>query len=99
MCGSSSGVQTRIRAVAPYAMYIHVHCNAHCLNLCLVDCVKVVYSASEFFSNVQNLYTFISTSKRHIIFRQQQTALYPGKQHRQLLNGFQILGRHATKVP
>ena len=49
MCGSSSGVQTRIKAVAPYAMYIHVHCNAHCLNLCLVDCVKVVYSGVNFF--------------------------------------------------
>ena len=66
MSGSSSGVQTRIKAVAPYAMYIH--CNAHCLNLCLIDCVKVVYSASELFSIVQNLYT----------------SLYPGKQHRQL---------------
>ena len=82
MSGSSSGAQIRIKAVAPYAMYIH--CNTHCLNLCLVDCVKVVYSASEFFSIVQNLYTFISTSKCHVIFMQQQTALYPGKQHRQL---------------
>ena len=31
-------VQSRIREEAPKALY--VHCNAHCLNLCLVDCVK-----------------------------------------------------------
>lgn len=45
MSGHCSGVQTRIREVAPQAIYIH--CNAHCLNLALVDSVKSVRDASE----------------------------------------------------
>ena len=47
MSGGCSGVQTRICEIAPQAIY--VHCNAHCLNLCLVDCAKAVREASEFF--------------------------------------------------
>lgn len=35
MSGHCSGVQSRIRQVAPNALY--VHCNAHCLNLCLLN--------------------------------------------------------------
>ncbi len=35
MSGCVSGVQTRIRELAPQAIY--VHCHAHCLNLVLVD--------------------------------------------------------------
>ena len=38
MSGCASGVHTRIRNIAPSAIY--VHCHAHCLNLVLVDCVK-----------------------------------------------------------
>lgn len=38
MSGCCSGVQQRIRELAPQAIY--VHCHAHCLNLVLVDCVK-----------------------------------------------------------
>ena len=52
MSGSCSGVQARIKQLAPHAEYIH--CNAHCLNLCLVDCVKSVHSADKFFALVQN---------------------------------------------
>ena len=36
MCGKLSGVQKRLREIAPHAMY--VHCYAHTLNLVLVDC-------------------------------------------------------------
>ena len=53
MSGHCSGVQTRIKQVAPKALY--VHCNAHCLNLCLVDCVKSVSCAAEFFGLVHNI--------------------------------------------
>ena len=46
MSGSCSGVQQRIKMIAPNATY--VHCYAHCLNLALVDCVHNVQDASEF---------------------------------------------------
>ena len=45
--GHCSGVQQRVRQVAPHAIY--VHCHAHVLNLVLVDCVKNNSFASEFF--------------------------------------------------
>ena len=48
MSGRCSGVQKRIREVAPHAVYIH--CYAHNLNLALVDCVKGNSDAREFFS-------------------------------------------------
>ena len=47
MSGKLSGVQQRLREIAPQAIYIH--CYAHTLNLVLVDCVKMIQSASEFF--------------------------------------------------
>ena len=47
MSGHCSGVQQRIREKAPQAIYIH--CNAHILNLALVDCSKAVSQAAEFF--------------------------------------------------
>ena len=47
MSGCLTGVQTQIKEVAPHALYIH--CNAHYLNLCLVDSAKAVCGASEFF--------------------------------------------------
>ena len=56
-----SGVQQRIRDLVPQACYIH--CYAHCLNLVLVDCAKSIVHASEFFSLLQSLYIFISSSK------------------------------------
>ena len=46
MSGQCSGVQQRIRNVAPNALY--VHCYAHTLNLVLVDSVKMVPYATEF---------------------------------------------------
>ena len=82
MSGGCSGVQTRIREIAPQAIY--VHCNAHCLNLCLVDCAKAVCEASEFFASLESLYVFLSSSKCHTIFMQQQKEIYPDKQPRQL---------------
>ena len=45
MSGSCTGVQQRMKEVAPYAAY--VHCYAHTLNLALVDCVKSVQCACD----------------------------------------------------
>lgn len=47
MAGKNTGVQQRMKEVAPQAIY--VHCHAHCLNLVLVDCAKSVPDADEFF--------------------------------------------------
>lgn len=47
MSGRYTGVQQRIKDVVPHAIY--VHCYAHTLNLVLVDAVKSVQLAVEFF--------------------------------------------------
>lgn len=75
MSGSCSGVQARIKKVAKYAFY--VHCNAHCLNLVLVDCVKKVPEAGEFFTLLQQLYVFMSGSV-HQRWLERQTEMFSG---------------------
>lgn len=82
MSGNCSGVQQRMREVAPYAFY--VHCRAHILNLVLVDCAKKNSFASEFFALIQNLYVFMSTSKAHVLFLEKQKQLHPEKQSKEL---------------
>ena len=82
MSGSCSGVQQRIKMIAPNATYIH--CYAHCLNLALVDCVRKVQDASEFFALMELLYVFISSTKTHELFLKKQAELHPDKQTRQL---------------
>ena len=69
MSGHCSGVQQRIKQVAPQAVY--VHCHAHCLNLALVDTVKRVQEAAEFFVLMEALYVFLTSSKAHVIYTQQ----------------------------
>lgn len=78
MSGSCKGVQKRIKAVAPHALY--VHCYAHTLNLVLVDCVKHLSVAREFFCLLEKLYCFISTTKAHVIFLEKQRTLHPHQQ-------------------
>ena len=82
MSGSCTGVQQRIKAVAPNAIYVHRY--AHCLNLALVDCVRNVQEASEFFALMELLYVFTSSTKAHVLYIKKQTELHPGKQTRQL---------------
>lgn len=48
MSGRCSGVQARVKEFAPQAVYIH--CYAHTLNLVLVDSVRNVQTASDFFA-------------------------------------------------
>ncbi len=78
MSGSCSGVQQRLKEVAPCAVYIH--CYAHKLNLALVDCVKSIQFACDFFCLLEALYVFISTSKAHNVFVAKQKELHPEKQ-------------------
>ena len=82
MSGHCSGVQQRIKEVAPQAVYIH--CYAHCLNLVLVDATRRVSDAADFFAVMETIYVFLSSAKAHTIYRQQQAALHPGKPVRQL---------------
>ena len=84
MSGQHTGVQTRVREFAPYALYIH--CHAHILNLVLIDSVKSVQAASEYFASLEALYVFISTSKVHVIFVEKQQQLHPDKQSLELQN-------------
>ena len=64
--GNCSGVQVCLREEAPYTIYIR--CYAHTLNLVLVDCVKMIPTATEFFCLLKSLYVFILTTKAHVIF-------------------------------
>ena len=82
MSGSCSGVQKRIQDAAPQAVY--VHCFAHTLNLVLVDSVRAIPSANEFFLLLESLYVFISTTKAHVVFMEQQSKLHPDTQPLQL---------------
>ena len=52
--GRCTGVQQRICEVVPHATY--VHCYAHRLNLVLVDSMRIVPEASEFFSLMEVLH-------------------------------------------
>lgn len=63
MSGKHSVVQTRIKEEAKYAFYIH--CSTHYLSLVLVDAVKAVPEAEEFFSLLEKLYVFTSGSAVH----------------------------------
>ena len=73
MSGACSGVSARIKELNPRAVYIH--CCAHRLNLALVDTVKSIPVAEDFFALLQTLYVFISASKAHEIFLSKQTEL------------------------
>lgn len=79
--GNHSGVSTRIKNSARYAFY--VHCNAHCLNLVLVDSVKSVPEAVNFFALLQKLYNFVSGSYVHLKWLAVQKELYPEQQPRE----------------
>ena len=78
MSGHCSGVQQCIRNVAPNALYVQSY--AHTLNLVLVDSVKMVLYATEFFSLLEAAYVFVSTTKAHAVFMQKQQELHQDKQ-------------------
>ncbi len=76
MSGKHSGVCTRIQDMAKYAFY--VHCNAHCLNLVIVDSVKSV-SEAVFFSLLQKLHCFMSGSYVLTKWLEVQREMYGGQ--------------------
>lgn len=76
MSGKHSGVAARVKTEAKHAFYIH--CNAHCLNLVLVDSVKSVPEAECFFSLLQKLYVYMSGSYVHQKWLSVQKDMYQG---------------------
>lgn len=60
MSGEYSGLQQRIKDVAPHAHF--VHCATHNLNLVLKDAVSSNRSIEEFFETVQSVYDFFGNS-------------------------------------
>ena len=80
--GKHSGVSTRITEKARFSYYIH--CYAHRLNLVLVDVVKVVPEASQFFSLLERLYVFFSGSYVHRRWIDIQIEMFPNQAAREL---------------
>nr|XP_054607093.1 zinc finger MYM-type protein 1-like [Nothobranchius furzeri] len=76
MRGAHAGVQAKIKEVAKHAFY--VHCSAHCLNLVIVDAVKSVADAGNFFSLLERMYTFISGSYVHNRWLEVQREMFDG---------------------
>ena len=67
MRGSYKGVQSRIKEENSLALY--VYCNAHILNLCLIDLAKQVSYVRNVFGTLKTLHNFINgSSKRQAIF-------------------------------
>lgn len=77
MSGKHSGVAARIKTDAKHAVY--VHCNAHCLNLVLIDTVKAVPEADCFFALLQKLYVYMSGSYVHQKWLDVQKDMYEGQ--------------------
>ena len=73
MSGCCNGVSAKILGMNPKAVYIH--CCAHRLNLVLVDSCKNIAAASDFFSLLENLYVFLSSSIPHSLFVKKQSEL------------------------
>ncbi len=56
----------------------YVHCNAHCLNLVLVDSTKSVPESETLFSLLQKLYVYMSGSYVHQKWLSVQKEMYQG---------------------
>lgn len=82
MSGKNSGVAKRITEHARFGVYIH--CHAHRLNLVLVDAVKSVPEASNFFSLLERLYVFTSGSYVHRRWLEIQREMFPDEAPREL---------------
>ncbi|XP_022161888.1 zinc finger MYM-type protein 1-like [Myzus persicae] len=74
MRGAYKGVQSRIKEENSLASY--VHCNAHILNLCLVDLSKQISHVRNVFGTLSNLHNFIkASSKRQAVFDNMRSKL------------------------
>ena len=60
MSGAIAGVQAKVKALQPRAIY--THCYTHCTNLILVEATSSNQYSRNFFGVLQNLYTFLEAS-------------------------------------
>ena len=60
MSGANAGLQAKVKAIQPKAIY--THCYAHCTNLVLVEVTSSNQYSRNFFGVLQNLYTFLEAS-------------------------------------
>ena len=60
MRGAISGLQAKVKALQPKAVYSH--CYAHCVNLIIVEATSSNQYARNFFGVLQNLYCFLEAS-------------------------------------
>jgi hypothetical protein len=82
MSGMHSGVSAQIKNSVRLAFYVHR--NAQCLNLVLVDAVKSVPEAANFFTLLQKLYNFVSGSYAHLKWLAVQKEMHLQQQPREL---------------
>ena len=81
MSGELTGLQTRVKEIAPNALYIH--CCAHNLNLVLIDAVSSNLQAKHFFGTLESLYVFFSSSlPRLSILKDEQRKLVDSFMHK-----------------
>uniref|UniRef100_A0A452GX58 DUF4371 domain-containing protein n=1 Tax=Gopherus agassizii TaxID=38772 RepID=A0A452GX58_9SAUR len=74
MSGEISSLQTRIREIAPNALFMH--CCAHDFNLILIDALSSNIQTRLFFGTLERLYTFFSGSlPRLSILKEEQCNL------------------------
>ncbi|XP_065684245.1 zinc finger MYM-type protein 1-like [Hydra vulgaris] len=75
MSGIKSGLQTRIKAFSPNAIY--VHCCAHVLNLVTIEAMSVNSEVQLFFGTTEKLYTYLTSSLPRLhILQEHQKRLY-----------------------
>ncbi|XP_051562853.1 zinc finger MYM-type protein 1-like [Myxocyprinus asiaticus] len=78
MSGHYKGLQSQFQQQNEKALY--VHCQAHCLNLVLVESALSSILLATFFALVKKLYAFIAnSSKQHASFVKTQKEMYPNQ--------------------
>ncbi|XP_059148436.1 zinc finger MYM-type protein 1-like [Physella acuta] len=70
MSGEISGVQKRVREIAPHALF--THCCAHNLNLILLDAVLSNIQTQLFFGVLESIYTFFTGSLPRLSILQEE---------------------------
>lgn len=75
MKGQVNGLRTLIQKEVPRAIYIW--CNAHQLNLVIVDTCSSCKDAINFFGILESLYSYFGARKRNSLFKIKQIELIP----------------------
>ncbi|XP_025410974.1 zinc finger MYM-type protein 1-like isoform X1 [Sipha flava] len=73
MSGQKGGVQTKLKQIYPYAIYIH--CMAHKLNLVIVDTCKYLKYLRKLFNGLEAIYVHFSYPSKNKKFNEIQNLL------------------------